>query len=151
VLLQVCSRGHRSDRVADQLLGLLAPAVSGWLKAATRNEAQLALTKTAAALAAWQADRGADTPPYPERLDDLVPRYLAAVPVDPFTDKPFIYERRGDGYLLASVGDNGVYDGGNDVAGWVVGGEWKDHQDVARDAFDLVVRMPIPKRPAAKP
>jgi hypothetical protein len=150
VLLQVCSRGHRSDRVADQLLGLLAPAVSGWLKAATRNEAQLALTKTAAALAAWQADRGADTPPYPERLDDLVPRYLAAVPVDPFTDKPFIYERRGDGYLLASVGDNGVYDGGNDVAGWVVGGEWKDQsQGVDRDAFDLVVRMPVPPAPAA--
>jgi hypothetical protein len=152
VLLQVCSRGHRSDRVADQLLGLLAPAVSGWLKAATRNESQLALTQTVAALAAWHADRGPDAPSYPERLDDLVPRYLAAVPVDPFSDKALIYERRGDGYLLASVGDNGVYDGGNDVAGWIVGGEWKDQsQDVDRKKSDLVVRMPVPPRPPATP
>jgi hypothetical protein len=117
-----------------------------------RNETQRALTTTAAALAAWQADRGPDAPPYPERLDDLVPKYLAAVPVDPFTDKPFIYERRGDGYLLASVGDNGAYDGGNDQSGWIVGGEWQgQEQDVDSDASDIVVRMPIPKRPAAKP
>jgi len=118
--------------------------------AETRNEAQLVLTKTAAALAAWQADRAAGEEPYPATLAALVPEYLAAVPLDPFANKPFIYERRGDGYLLASVGDNGVYDGGNDVAGWIVGGEWQDQsQGVDRDAFDLVVRMPIPKRPPA--
>jgi hypothetical protein len=80
-----------------------------------------------------------------------VPKYLAAVPVDPFTDKPFIYERRGDGYLLASVGENGVYDGGDDMSGWIVRGEWQEQQqDVRSDASDLVVRMPTPPRPAAK-
>jgi hypothetical protein len=149
-VLQVCSRGHRSDRVADRLLGLLAPFLSAVCDAAFRNETQRALTTTAAALAAWHADRGPDAPPYPERLDDLVPTYLAAVPVDPFSDKPFIYERRGDGYLLASVGQNGVYDGGDDMSGWIVRGEWQEQQqDVRSDASDLVVRMPIPKRPAA--
>ena len=150
VLLQACSRRHRSDRVADRLLIMLSAPMWASVMAETRNEAQLVLTKTAAALAAWKADRAAGEEPYPETLSALVPKYLAAVPLDPFADKPFIYERRGDGYLLASVGDNGVYDGGNDVAGWIVGGEWQDQsQGVDRDAFDLVVRMPIPKRPPA--
>jgi hypothetical protein len=146
-LLLACSRGHRSDRVADVVLGLVAPSSAAALTAATRGDAQLALTKTAAALAAWHADRGPDSPPYPERLDDLVPRYLAAVPVDPFTDKPFIYERRGDGYLVASVGMNGVYDGGDDYSGWIVRGEWQERkQDVDHRSADVVVRMPIPPR-----
>jgi hypothetical protein len=150
--MQACSRGHRSDRVADWLLVTLDPVFSGAVKAATHGDAQLALTKTAAALAAWRADRGPDAPPYPERLDDLVPKYLAAVPVDPFTDKALIYERRGDGYLLASVGENGVYDGGDDIDGWIVRGEWQEQeQKVNYPAVDLVVRMPIPPRPAAKP
>jgi hypothetical protein len=149
-LLQVCSRAHRSDRIADRLLRMVVPQLSSALEAATRSAAQLALTKTAAALAAWHADRGADAPPYPERLDDLVPTYLAVVPVDPFTDKPFIYERRGDGYLLASVGVNGVYDGGDDFGGWIVRGEWQATvQDVPYQKSDLVVRMPIP--PPARP
>jgi hypothetical protein len=149
-LLQMCSRGHRSDRFADRLVCLFCPGGAWGLKAVTRTEARFTLTKTAAALAAWRADRGSDTPPYPERLDDLVPKYLAAVPVDPFTDQPFIYERRGDGYLLASVGDNGVYDGGDDMSGWIVRGEWQEQrQDVRSDASDFVVRMPIPPRPAA--
>jgi hypothetical protein len=143
VLMQACSRGHRSDRVADWLLVTLDPVFSGAVKAATHGDAQLALTKTA---------RGPDAPPYPERLDDLVPKYLAAVPVDPFTDKALIYERRGDGYLLASVGENGVYDGGDDIDGWIVRGEWQEQeQKVNYPAVDLVVRMPIPPRPAAKP
>jgi hypothetical protein len=147
--LSVCSRGHRSARLADRILDQLA-AGCGWMDASTRSAAQFALTKTAAALAAWHADRGPDSPPYPERLDDLVPRYLAAVPVDPFTDKPFIYERRGDGYLVASVGMNGVYDGGDDYSGWIVRGEWQERkQDVDHRSADVVVRMPIPPRKPA--
>jgi hypothetical protein len=147
--LSVCSRGHRSARLADRILDQLA-AGCGWMDASTRGDAQLALTKTAAALAAWHADRGPDSPPYPERLDDLVPRYLPAVPVDPFTDKPFIYERRGDGYLVASTGMNGVYDGGDDYSGWIVRGEWQERkQDVDQRSADVVVRMPIPPRKPA--
>ena len=79
-----------------------------------------------------------------------MPQYLPAVPLDPFSDKPFIYERRGDGYLLASVGENGVYDGGDDRGGWIVRGAWRaTSQDVDRDKSDIVVRMPVPPRPVA--
>jgi hypothetical protein len=149
VLLQACSRGHRSDRFADRVD--LCPGWSGIFYAATICDAQCALAKTAAALAAWKADRAAGETPYPETLSALVPKYLAAVPLDPFSDKPFVYERRGEGYLLASVGTNGVYDGGNDMHRWIVGGEWQTtEQDVDYSKSDLVVRMPMPP-PAAPP
>jgi hypothetical protein len=98
-------------------------------------------------LAVWRIDQGDDDHPYPEKLADLVPRYLAAVPADPFSDKPLVYECRGDGYVLASVGANGVFDGGDDEAGWIIDGEWRDQaRDVAWDACDLVIRMPVPER-----
>ena len=150
VLLGSCSRGHRSVFVSDALGGLLLPATGGWLNALTRGQASFDLTRTAAALAAWKADQAAGEAAYPETLAALVPQYLPAVPLDPFTDQPFIYERRGAGYLLASVGDNGVYDSGDDKNGWIVGGEWQtSRQEVDSRKWDLVVRMPVPPRPAA--
>ena len=150
ILLGCCSRGHRSVFVSDVWCALFLPATESWLNALTRGQASFDLARTAAALAAWKADRAAGEEPYPETLDALVPQYLPAVPLDSFTETPFIYERRGDGYLLASVGQNGVYDGGNDVHGWIVGGEWQmAKQDVDWEKADLVVRMPVPPRPAA--
>jgi len=50
------------------------------------------------------------------------------------------------------VGQNGVYDGGDDMDGWIVGGEWQTtEQDVPYPKSDLVVRMPVPPRPPATP
>jgi hypothetical protein len=48
----------------------------------------------------------------PESLASLVPEYLSAVPRDPYRDAPLVYRRTPDGYLLYSVGNNGVNDGG---------------------------------------
>jgi hypothetical protein len=153
-VLGCCSRRYRSDFVGHELCALLAPAVGSFLDAVTRSQASFDLRRTAAALAAWKADRVAGEEPYPETLAALVPKYLAAVPLDPFSDKPFIYERRGEGYLLASVGQNGVYDGGDDIGGWIVGGEWQaTEQDVDFKKSDHVVRMPVhaPPVPPASP
>ena len=76
----------------------------------------------------------------------------AAPDGDPCVDMPLIYERRGDGYLLASVGQNGVYDGGDDMSGDIGGGEWQEQtREVPREKSDLVVRMPVPQRPAPQP
>ncbi len=114
----------------------------------TRSRAEFVLTRTAVALAGWELDHKPDGSGYPERLEDLVPRYLPAVPIDPFADAPLLYERHGDGYLLASVGQNGVYDGGLDMRGWIAGGEWHDTpQKVDRNECDHVIRMPVPDRP----
>jgi len=150
-VLGCCSRRYRSDFVGDAMCALLLPAVGSFPDAVTRSQASFDLTRAAAALAAWKADRAAGEEPYPETLAALVPKYLAAVPLDPLADKPFIYERRGEGYLLASVGQNGVYDGGDDMSGDIIGGEWQElTREVDYPKSDLVVRMPVPDRkPAA--
>jgi hypothetical protein len=73
------------------------------------------LTGTVLALGAYRTEHGR----YPERLQDLVPKYLDRVPKDPFfdgdmrfSDGNMFYRRLTDGYLLYSVGPNGKDDGG---------------------------------------
>ena len=51
----------------------------------------------------------------PERLDQLVPKYLQRVPTDPFSTRPLIYRAQGTNWLLYSVGPDGVDDGGKPV------------------------------------
>lgn len=49
---------------------------------------------------------------YPEGLDELVPGILGEVPIDPFTGKPFVYRREGEGFIVYSLGSNQKDDGG---------------------------------------
>jgi hypothetical protein len=56
------------------------------------------------------------------QLNDLVPEYLARVPLDPFTDQPLIYRPTNTNWLLYSVGQDGVDDGGTRV-GRTAGGQ----------------------------
>ena len=60
------------------------------------------------ALAAYKLDEGR----YPAKLDDLKPKYLAAIPGDVFSGKALIYKPDDKGFLLYSVGLNGKDDGG---------------------------------------
>jgi hypothetical protein len=48
----------------------------------------------------------------PTSLDELVPVVLQAAPGDPFADSPLRYRLQENGYLIYSVGPNGVDDGG---------------------------------------
>ncbi|NLV44660.1 MAG: hypothetical protein GXY07_09195 [Candidatus Hydrogenedentes bacterium] len=48
----------------------------------------------------------------PDQLEALVPHYLDAMPIDPFSQQPFHYRCEGNGYMLYSVGANGIDDGG---------------------------------------
>ena len=48
----------------------------------------------------------------PDSLDALVPAFMPAVPMDPFSGKPLVYKREAAGYLLYSVDTNRVDDGG---------------------------------------
>lgn len=66
------------------------------------------LLQTHLALRAFQLDKKR----FPEKLEELVPDYLGEVPPDSFTGKPLIYHPQADGYLLYSVGRNGVDDQG---------------------------------------
>ena len=65
---------------------------------------------SAIALKRYQLKHGS----YPLDLNSLVPEFLPSVPLDPVNGQPLRYRLKADGtFLLYSVGDNGVDDGGN--------------------------------------
>lgn len=49
---------------------------------------------------------------YPESLEALIPGVLKEVPIDPFTGKPLVYRRDGEGFIVYSLGSNQKDDGG---------------------------------------
>jgi hypothetical protein len=78
-ILFATSRHWRSDRVGTALVRILSDGSTAALLATyAESRARFVMTRTAAALAAWRADQPPGTPPYPDRLDTLVPKYLAA-------------------------------------------------------------------------
>jgi hypothetical protein len=53
----------------------------------------------------------------PDSLDALVPKFLNAVPTDPFNGQPLRYKRLAAGYVVYSVGEDGVDNGGTEGYG----------------------------------
>jgi hypothetical protein len=82
----------------------------GWAgDLAFRGKAQHEATLTILALRRWRLEKGS----YPETLNDLLQnKYLEQLPVDPYSDGPLRYERRGDDFTLYSLGVNFTDDGG---------------------------------------
>ena len=67
-------------------------------------------TRLAVALERFRLVHGA----FPERLAELVPDFIAAVPVDTYSRQPMIYRRReGASFFLYGVGKNRTDDGGD--------------------------------------
>ena len=64
----------------------------------------------AIAVARYRLDHNQQLPP---SLDALVPQYLKAIPIDPFTDAPIRYVSRPGEYAVYSVGRDGKDDGGD--------------------------------------
>jgi hypothetical protein len=60
------------------------------------------------ALRAYRLEHGR----YPATLQALTPRYLPAVPGDPFSPAPLLYRSQCKGYVLYSIGPDGKDDGG---------------------------------------
>jgi hypothetical protein len=110
------------------LVNLLMPAFQKVQAAGERAEQIRYNVQTAFALAAYRLDNKR----YPAKLDDLAPKYLAAVPLDVFTGKPLTYRPTEKGYLFYSFGPNGKDDEGR----------WYD-DDPRGD--DPGVRMPLPE------
>jgi hypothetical protein len=77
-----------------------------------RSAARLRLLVTDLALHAFNRENKA----YPRNLSELVPRYLATVPLDPFGTSPLVYRPGPEGGLLYSVGPDGQDDGGQPLA-----------------------------------
>ncbi|HMC65738.1 MAG TPA: hypothetical protein VKI65_12430, partial [Gemmataceae bacterium] len=97
-----------SKALGDILLTMFFPAVRRVQQSADRAEQMQNNLYLAFALAAYQRAHGR----YPAKLEALVPKYLAEIPVDLFSGKPLTYRPSKDGYLLYSVGVNGRDDEG---------------------------------------
>jgi hypothetical protein len=78
-------------------------------QAFTRSEAYLRLVLCGMAIRSFYLEHGS----YPTNLADLVPNYLDAVTLDPFGGRPLHYRQTSQGFLLYSVGPDGIDDGGN--------------------------------------
>ncbi len=48
----------------------------------------------------------------PETLEELVPKFIEAVPIDPFDGKPLRYKRLEKGYMIYTIGEDGEDNGG---------------------------------------
>ena len=68
------------------------------------------LDRIGLALAMYRFENGE----YPKSLELLSPEFMKEVPMDPFTDKPFCYQRSKDTFLLYSTGRNQIDHGGTD-------------------------------------
>jgi hypothetical protein len=123
----------RGETIGNLLTTVMLPAYDRVQGAAERSEQGQRNLQVAFALAAYHRDHGR----YPTDLDELAPKYLGTIPDDLFSGKPLIYRLEDKGYLLYSVGPNGVDDGGR----------WYDDQP---SGDDLSVRMPVPEPQAKK-
>jgi len=97
--------------------GEIASLLSGITKKC-REDALVGATQTLFAIKAFKND----TKKYPITLDELVPKYLDAVPTDPFDGKPFKYSA--EKKIVYSVGE------GKQDSGEVVGGDVKKISDI---------------------
>lgn len=97
-------------RVRGLLSSLLSPVMESSLARLARFETEQELLVTALALERFVLRHGQ----YPERLDELVPEFLAAVPIDRMDGQPLRYRREADGaFTLWGIGENQVDDGGD--------------------------------------
>lgn len=58
----------------------------------------------------------------PDSLGQVVPRYMPAVPLDPYDGQPLRYRKEADKYVVYSISENGRDDGG--VEGSDMKQEW---------------------------
>jgi hypothetical protein len=106
------ARFRELEKELDRL-SLLHTVAQGWVPVFTggdrlfeldpRIQVHFDLARTALAIERSRLP----TDELPTSLEELVPRYLAQVPIDPFDGRPIRYRRRQTGYLLYSVGTDG--------------------------------------------
>jgi hypothetical protein len=88
---------------------MLLPALN---KATKKDVEHAARIRIAQAALAVERFRLAHANGLPENLQDLVPVFCAAVPLDPFDGAPVRYKRLVAGYVVYSIGADGKDDGG---------------------------------------
>jgi hypothetical protein len=96
------------------LLGISMPASERTSEIAYRGKMIHDSTLTITAIKRWQLQNNQ----YPAELDELVKAgLLKELPNDPYSDKPLVYKKTDDDFILYSIGPNFKDDGG-EVAMW---------------------------------
>jgi hypothetical protein len=117
--------GEVSRRAGDIFVTMLLPDIAKAFESEDSDRQRLDLVLVAFALAAFHADHAS----YPQKFAELVPKYISDVPNDTFSERELTYRPDVAGYLLYSVGPNGIDDGGHD-------------SDSDPTGDDIVVRVP---------
>lgn len=107
------ARGFELEKESEQarptrhpyrfLAMMLLPAMQKVPLKSAQSQADIHLTRVACALERYYLAENE----YPERLEELAPRFLPAVPVDPVNGQPLRYRRSEDGrFVLYSIGSD---------------------------------------------
>src|SRR5262249_55588733 len=104
------------------LMAMLLPELSHLTTREAGVVARLRLAQTAVALERF---RSANNNRYPDTLNELAPKFMASVALDPFNGAPLHYRKAATGYVLYSVGpdlkdDNGQRRMGSDDLPFIV-------------------------------
>jgi hypothetical protein len=95
-----------SERLARIFVGTLMPnsmKTSDFYYRAKQQEMNFSL---AFAVLLHHAEFGR----YPTGLNDLMPKYIQMIPIDGFSKEPPIYRQVDNGFVVYSVGSNGIDD-----------------------------------------
>jgi len=92
------------------LSSMVLPAISRVIVREAESDAHLRLAIAAVAVERFRSANNR----LPSRLEDLAPRFLSAVPLDPFTGQPLQYKQLPRGYMIYSLDRDGRDDGGKE-------------------------------------
>jgi hypothetical protein len=136
----------KGNSVGVYLYCILVPATKGFLAPTCQEDVELAATRTLSALKAFKAEKG----PLPETLDELVPEYLEAVPLDDYDGKPLRYSA--EKKVIYSVGKDLKDAGGmtkeEQKAWWIKENPWiEEHPEEEEYNEPDMWQMPDPSFP----
>jgi hypothetical protein len=96
------ARKEIGKKIGTILCALLLPATSAASNAEERIHVGIDLSKLSYAISAYRTEHGK----YPDKLDELAPKYIKEVPQDRYSGEPLVYKRESGGYMLYSIGGN---------------------------------------------
>lgn len=128
-----------SSKYRYSLVHLFIPALDRAYNYAYRIRALHEATETVLAIKRWRIEKGQ----YPMSLNELVMAgYIEKVPMDPYSDKPLVYKKSDDSFVLYSLGPDFDDDGGVENP--------EDSQKRRQEGPGDEVFWPIPKSQAKK-
>ena len=112
--LSLYSTMHESAWDGHRRGYILGPGLLEGLRNAVPKEveasARIRMTTAALAVERFRLAHGQ----LPEDLNELIPRFITAIPIDPFDGQPIRYKRLEKGYVVYSVGRDGHDNGGRE-------------------------------------